>query len=805
MIQIFQTKTTGFTIATLLTCSIASARSNPKDDFRKYLQAIGLEDSLYGSTAKSHPLAKRSRQNALSSQNWTVPFTPKGILGGVSTLDAQAGKVVVAGGVAGADGLVSSGLALWNGTRWTSLDQGLGGRPGERAHIIKIRLYGDVVLGVGPMYSLTLDGNPFEVIRWDGSRWKGWSLDSGSLASDIMLWNNRIWVAASSGLWEADTSELKLRVSSAEEYAWMFNEKGSELWGCGKFYLPQDTLPRQFARWTGSAWVDHLPPIPAPERGNAAVFDFAWHEENLFALIQIHDPFTEYYRRAVMRWDGKGWETLPFEINRETQDALEVSPKGLFFFSAELRGGTIWKWDGAAFQVMLTYTQGYSPPYVAKMKMDGDRIYLTGRFLGIDSVRAENVAAWNGSRWSALSNPGTLGPTIGHPNYPLVMGTDGRRLYFGGPSIYFAGEKPAGGLATWDGTTMDNLGGGLKTARGPQQLYMYLSSFGFQGEKVYAGGRFDSAGTHEARNIAVWDGKNWHPLGEGYPGSVEDILVFENEVLIAGLPDSVPPSRSHSVLAGQVLGRWTGTEWQKFGDGITGRVLKLFAYQGKIHIGGRFQLPNDTVPCLLARWDGGNWTPLIHSSKQVRDGSVTHAEIFRDDLFITGGFFNESSGTWRSLMKWDGTRLTPFDSVQVDVVGPRPLVSMESKLFLVGHIKGQNSKVIYWDGSSWHSALSDPDITVNALGEFGGDLYLKGEFEYFGGEVAYYMIKMRVSNSGSIMPFRTVKKNIGDRFLLQGRAFRVTSPNDGTQFNLNGRFSHPRNPLLIPKIFINNK
>jgi hypothetical protein len=793
MFQIFPTRSPWFTIALLFTSSFATAKTNPVDDFRKYLRAQGIEELLHDRTGKARPRAKRSSQNSLNAQDWTAPFSPKGVMGNVNTLDAQAGKVAVAGDVAGADGLVSNGLTIWNGTRWTSLDHGLGGRSGERARITKVRLSGEMVLALGPSHFLTLDGQSFEVIRWDGSRWKGWSLDSGALASDIIHWNNRIWVAASSGLWEADSSDLKQRAGSAEGYAWMFGEKGSELWGSGKYFLPSDTIPRQFARWTGTDWVDHLPSMLSPERAEVEVFDFAWQGGDLFALAQVSVPDSENDPRVVMRWNGSGWVTLPLEFNLESKISIEAGPEGLFLFNAHRGGGTIWKWDGAAFQVVNAYSHDFSHYMVADFKMDADRIYLSGSFLGIDSARAENVAAWDGSRWSALSNPGPLGPAI-HPSYPLMMGTDGRRLFFGGPTIRFAGEKPAGGLATWDGMTMDNLGGGLKTAHSPQQLYMHLASFCFQGEKLYVGGRFDSAGTVKTHNIAAWDGKNWQPLGAGYPGEVQDIFCFGNEVLVAGLPDSQPPQGSNPMLVGQTLGRWSGSEWLRFGERITGHVKKIFDYRDEIHIGGWFRLPNDSLPCALARWDGGNWIPLIRSSEQSPRETVNHAEIFRDDLFMTGSFFDKISGAWHSVAKWDGTRMTPFDSVQVSTTGPRPLLSMQSRLFLVGSVKGQESNLVYWDGSSWHSALSDPDITVRTLGELGGELYVYGSIEYFGGKVAYHLIKLRNSNSETILAPHSNRKIPNHRILFQDGLLRIVSPSDGSIYHVNGKIGSPKMP-----------
>jgi hypothetical protein len=223
-------------------------------------------------------------------------------------------------------------------------------------------------------------------------------------------------------------------------------------------------------------------------------------------------------------------------------------------------------------------------------------------------------------------------------------------------------------------------------------------------------------------------------------------------------------------------------------------VQKVFAYQGEIHIGGRFQLPNDTLPCILARLDGGNWIPLIKSSKQSPDESLRHAEIFRDDLFLTGGFFDKTLEAWYSVARWDGTRMMPLDSVQVSTTGPRPLLSMESRLFLVGSVRGQKSNLISWDGSSWHSALSDPDITVRTLGNLGGELYVYGSIEYFGGEVAYHLIRLRNSNSEVVSPSKTSRKIPNYHFQFLEGSLRIYSPSDSRFYNVNGKLGFSKRP-----------
>ena len=50
---------------------------------------------------------------------------------------------------------------------------------------------------------------------------------------------------------------------------------------------------------------------------------------------------------------------------------------------------------------------------------------------------------------------------------------------------------------------------------------------------VFIGGSFTSISGVPANNVAMWDGKSWHALGQGTDGVVEALLVYGGKLLLA--------------------------------------------------------------------------------------------------------------------------------------------------------------------------------------------------------------------------------------------------------------------------------
>jgi hypothetical protein len=150
-----------------------------------------------------------------------------------------------------------------------------------------------------------------------------------------------------------------------------------------------------------------------------------------------------------------------------------------------------------------------------------------------------------------------------------------------------AGE-PAGGVASWNGSTWSNLGGGTNGT-----VYA-VKPFG---NLLVAGGVFDSAGTVQAHNIAAWTGSNWQPLGDGVDGRVTALEVHDNSLIAGG------DFLNAGGLPVNHIAQWYAESWMPLGTGVDGPVNVLFEHDSSLYVGGDFQVAGEKSSPYFARWD----------------------------------------------------------------------------------------------------------------------------------------------------------------------------------------------------------
>jgi hypothetical protein len=138
---------------------------------------------------------------------------------------------------------------------------------------------------------------------------------------------------------------------------------------------------------------------------------------------------------------------------------------------------------------------------------DGTYLYAGGNFTAVGGVSALNIARYNGSSWSPLGS--------GVNNTVNAIAVTNGMVYAGG-TFTTAGAVTANRIARWDGTSWSALGGGLTGASSSAAVSAIVT----KGSDVYAGGSFTNAGGIYATGIAKWNGTNWSALGSGFYFSV---------------------------------------------------------------------------------------------------------------------------------------------------------------------------------------------------------------------------------------------------------------------------------------------
>jgi hypothetical protein len=230
-------------------------------------------------------------------------------------------------------------------------------------------------------------------------------------------------------------------------------------------------------------------------------------------------------------------------------------------------------------------------------------VYVGGDFTRAGNVVANGIAKWDGREWSAVGQG--LGGCRDSQCSPTVytLAVVGGRVYAGGRFLT-AGGAPAHGIAVWDGYRWSSVGGGLRTG----DYDGVVRALAIAGPKIYAGGSFRSAGTVNVNNIAMWDGQKWSPLAAGIGGGMEQVLgiaVQDGNVFAVG-----NFSRAGKAAVANAA-RWDGSTWAAVEVGANDAIQAAAAHGGSVYLaGGAFQLPSGEMAWGVVKGTGRKWSGL---------------------------------------------------------------------------------------------------------------------------------------------------------------------------------------------------
>jgi len=114
----------------------------------------------------------------------------------------------------------------------------------------------------------------------------------------------------------------------------------------------------------------------------------------------------------------------------------------------------------------------------------------------------------------------------GMDDYVYALAVYGNELVAGG-LFRHAGPVDAPALARWDGGAWHSLGGEMvrDDCTVTPTCYASVRALLVDGSNLVAGGRFTSAGGVAVLNVGRWDGTAWVAYGEGLGGTVQALAV----------------------------------------------------------------------------------------------------------------------------------------------------------------------------------------------------------------------------------------------------------------------------------------
>ncbi|MCC6678099.1 MAG: hypothetical protein IT436_13240 [Phycisphaerales bacterium] len=621
--------------------------------------------------------------------------------------------VLVAGGYfTTAGGVTANRIAAWDGTRWSPLGTGMD------TLVNALTTYDPD--GAGPTSPVLVAG--------------GWFTSAGGMAAGyIAAWDGTRWSPLGNGM-------------NNEVYALTTCDRDGPgpappiLVAGGRFTTAGDVTANSIAAWDGSGWsalgagmnneVKALTMYDSDGAGPSPPILVAGGRFTTAGAVGAN---------FIAAWDGTRWSPLGTGMNNRASaltsyDPDEAGPAppvlvagGDFTTAGGVGANFIAAWDGTRWSPLSAGMDNYVRA-LTKYDPDGAGpespvLVAGGYFTTAGGVVANCIAAWDGTRWSALDTGmnsfvislavlalTTYDPDGAGPESPVLVA---------GGWFTSAGGVATNFIAAWDGTRWSALGTGMN---GPA---LALTTYdrdraGPAPPILVAGGAFTAAGDVGASRIAAWDGARWSPLGTGMKDYVFAVTTYD--------PDGAGPAPPVLVAAGNAAGdlaaiaSWDGTCWSSLGKGMNDPVLALTMYDPDgagptppvLVAGGLFTTAGGVAANFIAAWDGTRWSPLgTGMNKQVNalttydpDGTGPASPVL-----VAGGWFTSGGGVAAYVAAWDGTRWSPLGTgvnnevfalttYDPDGTGPTPPVLVAGGYFTAAGGVAANG-IAAWDGTRW--------------------------------------------------------------------------------------------------------
>jgi len=341
-----------------------------------------------------------------------------------------------------------------------------------------------------------------------------------------------------------------------------------------------------------------------------------------------------------------------------------------------------------------------------------DRLLAAGSFLYIknayDTVLSVGQAAWNGSRWDSLAHRvqaitgNTAQPTHWFLRFESDLYTCGRWGFHVEPDTNNAA------LARLNETTMrwealeclNPTFGGLSTlvpkepqgtlyATGytgsicgypescvfrydgsafhiwepfeqiPAESDNYVGSiFEFQGLTYMTGSYQDPLSTGNS-TFMRFDGTSWEYVpGWNTQSPIKEISIHNDTLYVAGA------FRESQGGPGNLIAGFDGENWFTLGSGLlypaappSSVAFDIEWFHGELYVSGLFREAGGVHVESIAKWDGHQWCGLMETVEGNGIWSyatITDMTIWRDSLYICGGFSMIDGDTIRNVAQWIG-------------------------------------------------------------------------------------------------------------------------------------------------------
>lgn len=668
----------------------------------------------------------------------------RGVNGTVSRLCKWGDNIVVAGEFTEAGGILTKNIALWNTKtlQWSTFGQGLQGS------VLSMAVYnGDLYIGgeISTVNNKTVNN----IARWNGNEWQ--ALGKGTYYGSVQtmcVYNNELWVGGNFEAADGDKAKAKLAIWDGNgwkkvngfaltvdwaPYVRSMCVAGGELFVAGYWYwneitlnngVPKKSVP-QLVSFNGNTWSE--PVLTFGKYTSQYVPLISAKGDDLFVAFAGLEEVNGISANGIARWNSqtKRWSAL----------------------GSGLSSGTPYAYSSTV------------------LETDGNMVVAGGSFAEAGGQFVNNLAMFSltEQRWKPFSSKSTNGlvPSIATNFYPKVYNLNSKIIAIG-PFIY-AGENKVNSLAEWNGKTWVPIGAGIQDGISNRKISAmasiagYISSCESYDNGFLIGGDFAGIGGTAASGIALYRNSGVTDIGGGIGGAytqfsssvlaVDCILADGNDVYIGGTFQTAGGKTVNNIA------RWDGVQWNDLGGGVNlnaqaaAKVLTIKKMpDGKIIAGGYFTEAGGKAVNSVAIWDGSSWNPL-----GVRDSTdalctIRDIECSGNNVFI-GGWIKTLNGKYmRSIAHWDGMQWNELDggvSNQYSAATIYALKILGDKLYVggsfdvAGNLAAKNVAVWEMNSKKWNTLGSGVrNINnagyVNSFATLQDTIFLSGVFDRAG-------------------------------------------------------------------------
>ncbi|MFK7741238.1 MAG: hypothetical protein AB8H80_13040 [Planctomycetota bacterium] len=506
------------------------------------------------------------------------------------------GRLVACGALGTNGGTAQLRVAQFDGQQWS----GLGAFPGTLPQALAVLANGDLVVGSGQTIS-----SDALLHRWDGSQWSVLATFGGTTATQIQALHIEPGGDLIVGGFFSDVNgTAAANVARFDGTTWSSFGSGTN---APVLAIANDTttgsliLAGQFtnidgvpcgliAQQSGSTWTALFPPAPAFFAGSIRAIQVLSASGNIVAT----GDWTLFEGRGIGIYGGpsQGW--------RSPGEGLRPQAYAIGNTMTELADGRVLV--AGKFQE----AGGVACRHVAVLDHNSDSF--------------EAVGSGTNGRIDTLVRGATTGAIYAGGNFEQIEGADIR---------YLARRAPGASSAGWQ-----------SFAPAPNSSVHAILEM--PNGDVIIGGSFTSVGSVLASSIALWDGSQWQPVGNGFVLNVSSLVLSPTgEAIVTGIIPGVNGSAF-----------WNGTSWSPFGFGQSvlgaNATIELIGSVQRFANGDLAAIATLAQPGIpntraIVRYDGQSWSLVA-----PWPGGYGALMLLQGDELLAGD-------TQIGIQRWDGT------------------------------------------------------------------------------------------------------------------------------------------------------